>query len=326
MEKVIRITDRDRKLLEFLAEYKVMSLDNAKYVYGTVTYQEKRIVALVKHGYVKRLKHRYIVLGTKGREYLDDIGIEVRQHCRNVNNIERLNIISDIAAFLSFNYRTCFYPSWQLKSADEPTDHSRRYIGECTFERKFYMVYAIYEGKSKRYITSIYYDIKREQTNHHNMIFTNDIETLIYKKKTYNPHFKNILIILYNDFSKSVIRNYEKIKYCVLLHLKRKHTTEWIDDEDDIKHFDYLVDEHLYMKFMPFIDMDELGYLGRYFEPSWKHTKDVIIICLEENLELLQKLYPYHKFFAIARDQIEEFIKQEYFDGFKWRDKPGHYD
>ena len=47
-----------------------MSLDNTRYIYDTITYQEKRMVGLVKHNYIKRLKHRYITLGTKGKEYL----------------------------------------------------------------------------------------------------------------------------------------------------------------------------------------------------------------------------------------------------------------
>ena len=44
---------------------------------------------LVKHNYIRRLKHRYITLGTKGKEYLLENGFEVREHCRNENNIER---------------------------------------------------------------------------------------------------------------------------------------------------------------------------------------------------------------------------------------------
>ena len=103
----IRLQNRDIELLTFLGRYKIISLDNTRYIYETVTYQEKRIVNLVKHNYIRRLKHRYITLGTKGKEYLLENGFEVRNHCRNENNIERLNVISDIASCLiqdNFNF------------------------------------------------------------------------------------------------------------------------------------------------------------------------------------------------------------------------------
>lgn len=66
----IRLQNRDIELLIFLGRYRIISLDNTRYIYGTVTYHEKRIVNLVKHNYIRRLKHRYITLGTKGKEYL----------------------------------------------------------------------------------------------------------------------------------------------------------------------------------------------------------------------------------------------------------------
>lgn len=66
----IRLQNRDIDLLIFLGRYKIISLDNTRYIYGTVTYQEKRIVNLVKHNYIRRLKHRYITLGNVNCIYL----------------------------------------------------------------------------------------------------------------------------------------------------------------------------------------------------------------------------------------------------------------
>ena len=93
MSEGIRLQNRDIELLIFLGKYKIISLDNTRYIYETVTYQEKRMVALAKHNYIRRLKHRYITLGIKGKEYLVENGFEVREHCRNENNIERLTVI-----------------------------------------------------------------------------------------------------------------------------------------------------------------------------------------------------------------------------------------
>lgn len=132
MRDGVRLQNRDIELLIFLGKHKIISLDNTRYIYETVTYQEKRIVNLVKHNYIRRLKHRYITLGTKGKEYLLENGFEVRNHCRNENNIERLNVISDIASCLiqdNFN----FIPSWNMKKEDELTTHSRRYTGKLEY-------------------------------------------------------------------------------------------------------------------------------------------------------------------------------------------------
>ena len=71
----------------------------------------------------------------------------MREHCRNGNNIERLNVISDIASCLIHDNMN-FIPSWNMKKEDEPTTHSRRYIGKLEYNNQDeFLVYAIYEGK-----------------------------------------------------------------------------------------------------------------------------------------------------------------------------------
>ena len=87
MEKGLVLQERDVELLEFLAEYKTITLDNIRYIYGTKTYQEKRICHLVKEKYLTRLKHREITLGKKGKEFLAQIGTDIKIHCRNSNNM-----------------------------------------------------------------------------------------------------------------------------------------------------------------------------------------------------------------------------------------------
>ena len=156
MKEEIRLQSRDIELLIFLGKYKIISLDNTRYIYETKTYQEKRIVNLVKHNYIRRLKHRYITLGIKGKEYLLDNGLEVRNHCRSENNIERLKVISDIASSL-IQDNLNFIPSWNMKKEDEPTTHSRRYIGKLEYnEQDEFLVYAIYEGKDDNIYCTCY--------------------------------------------------------------------------------------------------------------------------------------------------------------------------
>ena len=190
MEKGLVLQERDIDLLKFLAEYRTIKLDNTQYIYGTKTYQEKRICHLIKENYISRLGHREITLGRNGKRVLDEIDIKIKEHCRNPNNIERLGVISDIAAFTKFSDEMNFIPSWRLKRKDEPTQDSRRYLGEVTFDEDFFTVYSIYGEKDEKYITSLYYDMKKEYEDLNAIIFTNDIEKVVNYKK--NFYFNNI--------------------------------------------------------------------------------------------------------------------------------------
>ena len=80
-------------------------------------------------------------------EFLVEIGTNIKVHCRNPNNIERLKVISDIAAFTNFSNTMNFIPSWHLKDRNSPTQDSRRYLGLLTFDQNFYTVYSVYGKK-----------------------------------------------------------------------------------------------------------------------------------------------------------------------------------
>lgn len=54
MRSGMTLQNRDIELLIFLGKYKIIALDNTRYIYGTKIYQEKRIVLLAKHDYVRR--------------------------------------------------------------------------------------------------------------------------------------------------------------------------------------------------------------------------------------------------------------------------------
>lgn len=69
MRSGMTLQNRDIELLIFLGKYKIISLDNTRYIYETKTYQEKRIVLLAKHDYVRRLKHRYITIKKGGDKF-----------------------------------------------------------------------------------------------------------------------------------------------------------------------------------------------------------------------------------------------------------------
>lgn len=305
MRDGIRLQNRDIELLIFLGKYKIISLDNTRYIYETVTYQEKRIVNLVKHNYIRRLKHRYITLGTKGKEYLLENGFEVRNHCRNENNIERLNVISDIASCLiqdKFN----FIPSWNLKKEDEPTTHSRRYIGKLEYnEQDEFLVYAIYAGKDDKYVKSIYYDIRKENGYTNAMIFTNDIEKIVLHEKGFYFGNKYTVLVPYNEYGKFLIRNNYEIRNSIYLRLKELYKVELTD----FKFADLKLDDDNYIVIMPLINMEKLVRLHYYFKEN-ENYKNIHIFGLEENEKIIEKYLPECSYKSLTREKINELLKK----------------
>ena len=304
MSRDIRITYRDIKLLEFLAEYKIMSLDNSKYIYETITYQEKRIVVLVKHGYIKRLKHRYITLGIKGRDLLLLYGVEIRKHCRNANNMERLNVISDISSFITFNENMEFTPSWQLKDVDSPTTRSRRYLGVIRMNDTDFLTYSIYENKSRKYITSVYYDIEKEREHKHIIVFTNDVKELIYRKKQFSFGKRKTFLVAYTEYNKFILRNYLKIGQAIYNNIKNKYITY----ESEVDGIDFMLEDKRYVKIMPIIEMEAIRTIKANYAMGNYKGKSINIFCLEEDKDIIGEYLPKAVCIGIKKSEIQDLI------------------
>jgi len=305
MSNEIRLQSRDIELLIFLGKYKMMSLDNTRYIYETVTYQEKRMVALVKHNYVKRLKHRYITLGTKGKEYLLENGFEIVNHCRNANNIERLNIISDIASSLIQNNLN-FISSWEMKKEDEPTTHSRRYIGKLEYNnQEEFLMYAIYDGKDDKYIKSIYYDIRKENGYTNSMIFTNDISKIVLHEKGFYFGNKYTILVPYSEYGKFLIRNNYEIRRSIYLRLKELYEVELTN----FKFADLKIDDNNYVVIMPLINMETLARLYCYFDAN-EDYKNIYIFGLEEYEEVIRAFLPKCEYKSLSREKINELLEK----------------
>lgn len=302
-EKLI-LQNRDIELLIFLGRYKIISLDNTKYIYNTKTYQEKRIVVLVRHNYVRRLKHRYITLGVNGRAYLKENGFEVREHCRNENNIERLKVISDIASSL-IQDNMCFTPSWEMKKEDEPTTHSRRYIGNLEYNEENFLVYAIYDGKNDKYIKSIYYDIRKEHKRNNVMIFTNNIENILLNKKSFCFGNNYTIIIPYNEYGKFLLKNNYEIRRSTYLRLKELYGAE----VSDFSYGDIKIDDDNYIVMMPLINMEKLGRLFGYMNTSGC-DKYIHIFGPEEYEEVITKYLRKCYYKSLSREKIEEVLEE----------------
>ncbi len=302
MRSGMTLQNRDIELLIFLGKYKIISLDNARYIYETKTYQEKRIVLLAKHDYVRRLKYRYITLGNKGKEYLLENGFEVRNHCRNENNMERLNVISDIASCFMQDNLT-FTASWNMKKEDEPTTYSRRYIGNLDYNEENFLVYAVYEGKDDKYIKSIYYDIKKENGYANAMIFTNNIEKIVLNEKGFYFGNKYTILIPYDEYGKFLMRNNYAIRHSIYLRIKEMYDVEL----SDFRLADLKIDDDNYVVIMPLINMEILARLHYYFYEN-DNCKNIYIFGLEEYESVIKQYLPKCEYESLSRRKINELL------------------
>lgn len=310
MEKGLILQERDIELLEFLAEYKTITLDNTRYIYGTKTYQEKRICHLVQEDYLTRLKHREIALGRKGKEFLAELGVEIKEHCRNPNNLERLKVISDIAAFTKFSSTMNFIPSWSLKDRNAPTQDSRRYLGLLSFDQNLYTVYSLYGEKTDKYITSLYYDLKKEHEIHNSIIFTNDIERILYNKKKFLFCDSHLYLVEYNAFNKRLIRNYDKIRTCLFNDLLKRHDVEYTNKW----HMDFLVDGYKYVKLALFLDLNQLAGLKYTIEANSSRSETMFVACFEEDEKYVTHLVNNCGIITLQKSQIEEYLEKDFIE------------
>lgn len=304
MNDKIILQNRDIELLIFLGRYKIISLDNTRYIYNTVTYQEKRIVALVKNNYIRRLKHRYITLGTKGKKYLLENGFDIRNHCRNENNTERLMVISDIAScFIKDDFN--FIPSWEMKKEDEPTTHSRRYIGKLEYYNQDYLIYAIYDGKDENYIKSIYYDIRKENEYNKVMIFTNDITKIVLHEKGFYFGNDNTVLVSYDEYGKFLIRNNYQIRKSMYLRLIELYKTK----ESNLEFVDFELNDNNYVLMMPLINMEKLARLKNYFDCN-ENCKYIHIFGIEENENVVRTFLPKCHYKSLSKEKINELLEK----------------
>ncbi len=316
MNKGLILQERDVELLKFLADYKIITLDNTKYVYGRKTYHEKRISRLVKEKYLIRLKPKEITLGRKGRKFLIEIGIEIKEHCRNENNIERLKIISDIAAFTHFSSSMSFIPSWKFKDEDSLTQYPRRYLGFLTFDQAMYNVYSVYGEKGDKYITSIHYDLKKARDSYA-IIFTNNIEKILYHKKSLGEGDKHLYLIEYNEFNKRIIRNYDNIRTFMFNHLCKKHKVEYTN----YRYMDFFVDNKDYLKIVLFLDLNQLYALKYILQICNDFKEHTYFICFKKHEKYIKEIIKDCQTLIIEEATLEEYIAQNCIENndFKFR-------
>lgn len=165
-----------------------------------------------------------------------------------------------------------------MKKEDEPTTHSRRYIGKLEYNNQDeFFVYAIYDGKDDKYVKSIYYDIRKENGYANAMIFTNDIEKIVLHEKRFYFGNKYTVLVPYDEYGKFLVRNNYKIRNSIYLRLKELYKVELTD----FKFADLKLNDDNYIVIMPLINMEKLVRLHYHFKEN-RNCKNIHIFGLKE--------------------------------------------
>ena len=110
-EKKVCLRNRDLELMLFLSEYGVITNENVKLIYKSEYYYKNRLASLAKGDMIERLYGK-VILGTKGKRFLNEVGFGYRNVNRDENYKKRMERISDVAC----KFKDCgwfFEPSWR---------------------------------------------------------------------------------------------------------------------------------------------------------------------------------------------------------------------
>lgn len=284
-----KLSYEDEKVINYLARYKIMLVEDTKLIYHSQWYYRKRIKRLIEQKYIKRYKFYYIELDKNGRKFA---GITGKDYIKNKNNqsyMERLKQISHLAT-ITIDSNIEFKPSWQIKEKEIYTDTARKYQGEMAINNKKYLVYYISDKKEDKYINQLLYDINKVMEHNEIIIFVDNLEKLKEKNKQLVFGKNHTYIIVNSKENRELIKKYDNIDFYDLV--KKLYGEEKQILISDWNIADYLLDENQYILNMLFIDTEKLNQLRWFFQENSNTTKQINIITLDENVEFIKRLAP----------------------------------
>ena len=278
------LSKKDYEVLNFLLKYKMLKVEDATLIYKTKRYYRERINNLIYKKYVKRYKS-FIVLDKEGRKALGETGNNYIKNIKNEAYMERLKNIASIAT-LSIDSPSKFIPSWEMKEKDKFTETARRYIGKIVIDNEEFLTYYISAKKEHVYIKQLIFDINKAINYDNIIIFVENFDAI--NKRYSNLAFgkDKTLIILNTDENKEIIRKYNSIyPYEILERI--------FDDEilvSDWDKADYLLEDGIYILYMPFIDTEKIEKINWYYEENSNTKRNINVVTLRQNEQKLKEI------------------------------------
>ncbi len=205
-EKRICLRNRDFNFIMYLAEYGTIKNENVKLFYDSKYYYKNRLASLAKGEFVERLYGK-VVLGRKGKSYLNETGLGYRNINRNETYKKRTERISDVSCKVQLA-GWYFEPSWRC-SVNTYTKRGNRFIGVMSREKRWwqeadedfykrsYIVYFLHKDITPRELKYIDKELDRNKNDFRGTIIFIENEWLLNHPKFSNINFSENYIILY---------------------------------------------------------------------------------------------------------------------------------
>ena len=205
-EKRICLRSRDFNFIMYLSEYGIITNENVKLFYDSKYYYKNRLASLAKGEFIERLYGK-VVLGRKGKSYLNETGLGYRNINRNETYKNRMERISDVSCKIQLA-GWFFEPSWRC-SVNTYTKRGNRFIGVMSREKRHwgesdedyynrsYIVYFLHREITPRELKYIDKELDRNKNNFRGEIIFIEDEWLLNHPKFTNLSYSENYTILY---------------------------------------------------------------------------------------------------------------------------------
>ena len=299
-EKRICLRNRDFNFIMYLAEYGIITNENVKLFYDSKYYYKNRLASLARGEFVERLYGK-VVLGRKGKSYLNKIGLGYRNINRNESYKKRMERISDVSCKVQLS-GWYFEPSWRC-SVNTYTKRGNRFIGVMAREKRWwqeadedfykrsYIVYFLHKDITPRELKYIDKELDRNKNDFRGAIIFIEDEWLLNHPKFSNINFSENYIIIYQKeiweiFKKILDEDYMKNKIINIFEEDVYRVKGYIYEmyckkEDDL---------YTYIFPMPFVDISIMDWINEMVDSSLFSNIKVVCndFCLEEVRKFLK--------------------------------------
>ena len=205
-EKRICLRSRDFDFIMYLSEYGIITNENVKLFYDSKYYYKNRLASLAKGEFIKRLYGK-VVLGRKGKSYLNETGLGYRNINRNETYKKRMERISDVSCKVQLA-GWFFEPSWRC-NINTFTKRGNRFIGVMSREKRHwgesdedyynrsYIVYFLHREITPRELKYIDKELDRNKNNFRGAIIFIEDKWLLNHPKFANLSYSENYTILY---------------------------------------------------------------------------------------------------------------------------------
>ena len=288
-EKRICLKNRDFNFIMYLAEYGVITNENVKLFYDSKYYYKNRLASLAKGEFVERLYGK-VVLGRKGKSYLNETELGYRNINRNETYKKRMERISDVSCKVQLA-GWYFEPSWRC-SVNTYTKRGNRFIGVMSREKRWwqeadedfykrsYIVYFLHKDITPRELKYIDKELDRNKNDFRGAIIFIEDEWFLNHSKFTNINFSENYIILYQKEIWDIFKKILDEDY-----MKNRIINIFGEDIYRVKGYIYEIyckkedDLYTYIFPMPFADFSIMDWINDMVDSSLFSNTRFKVVC-----------------------------------------------